>query len=163
MLKSLPLGPAGPWAKLSVWTAGFDHLRPSEERVSTLRHLPSCNSPPAREHKLPSRVQTGLCPQGPAQPGSISHSGCGAQGETGTGKSPPRDPGAALRAGGGGQAAFWMRVGRSGRRGALERSQQAEVLSRHREGRGQPQSRADRTGRLAKGAAPTREGALATV
>lgn len=58
MLKSLPLGPAGPWAKLSVWTAAFDHLRPSEERISTLRRLPSCNSPSCQGAQAPQAVCT---------------------------------------------------------------------------------------------------------
>lgn len=77
-------------------------------------------------------------PRALTHPGSIGHPGCGPQGETGVGKSPPRGLGPALRAGDSGQAAFWTRVGRSGRGGTPEGPQQAEALSRQGECRGQP-------------------------
>lgn len=92
MLKSLPPGPAGPWAKLSVWTAAFDHLRPSKERVSTLRHLPSCNSPPAREHKLPKPCANWTLSPGPHTPRKHRQPGLWGPGGDGCGEVTPKRP-----------------------------------------------------------------------
>lgn len=89
-------------------------------------------------------------PRALTHPGSIGHPGCGPQGETGVGKSPPRGLGPALRAGDSGQAAFWTRVGRSGR-GVHRRGRSRQ---RHCPGAGNagasPESRADGTGCHAK-------------